>query len=1035
MPDAERKIATILFADLVGSTAAASGQDPERTRVTLERFYEAMAAEIERAGGTVEKFAGDAVMAVFGVPTAHEDDAERALHAALAMQRRLGELFGEELALRVGVNTGDVVVGAAREASSFVSGDAVNVAARLEQGAGAGEILVGERTASVVRGAFEFDEATTVEARGKADGIPARRLVRALSLMRTRGVGGLASSFVGRDRELERLLEAYRSAVGERRPRLVTILGDAGVGKTRLVRELWERLGAESPEPLRRTGRCLSYGEATTYWPLAEVLREHFGINENDPPETMLARLAGRELLGLALGLDVVGGLHPLAVRDRFQDAWVDFLTEIAAERPVVLLVEDIHWADDPLLDVLEELISDVRGPLLLIATARPELRDRRPKPGSPSAELIELEPLSAEDSLRMLAELMAGGLPPELGHVVVERAEGNPFFVEELLGMLIDRSLLARVDGRWALEELPDDFSVPDSVQAVLAARIDLLAPAEKEALQAAAVIGRVFWAGPVYELVEGRPDLRLLEERDLIRRRPGSTLAGDREYAIKHALTREVAYATLPKAKRARLHAAFADWIERTGQGRDEHAPMLAHHLAEAVRPEDADLAWSAHPEERERLREAALAWLQRAADLAAGRYEIDEALALLHRALELESSEEARSGLWRSIGRTYALKFDGENFWTAMQNAFKGCRDRMIQGELYAELAFETAIRSGMWKRMPDPKLVQEWIAKAVELTEPESRARVKALIASARWNPVDGAAAAIEASALAEGLGDPELRSSAFDVRGITAFVSGEYDLGRAWEERRFELIDEISDPDHQAEIYASPISGCIWTGRFREARRLAGKHDEIASRLTPHHRMHAVAIPLEIEELAGRWDAIRALEQRAEGAVADNVATPCVRNPRSLLVCAIANVHGGDLDRAREQEERAQGMWMEGYGSTLNAPLLRLRLARGELDEIEELIEAPELRGWHRGWFIFSALTAQLDAFAALGDGPRAEQAAEPHLRRGTYLEPFALRALGSVREDKRLLEQAVAAFEGLGLDWHAAETKKLVLQA
>src|SRR5947199_2966095 len=368
----QRKVATVLFADLVGSTELADASDPERTRAVLDRFYNAMAAEIDRAGGTVEKFIGDAVMAAFGAPAAQEDHTERALHAALAMQRRLAESFAGELALRIGVNTGEVVVGPPRERSSFVSGDAVNVGARLEQAAAPGEILVGERTVAAVRGAFEFGERITVEAKGKAGGIPCRRLLRALSLMRPRGVGGMRRAFVGRDGELAHLQDAYRAVVSTREPRLVTILGDAGVGKTRLVRELWEWLGAQTPEPLRRTGRCLSYGQGITYWPLAEVLREQFEILESDSPEVIAQRLGRRPFLGLTLGLPVAEDLHPLVVRERLHDAWLELFDGLVAERPSVVLIEDVHWAEDDLCDLLETLVSQVHGPLLLLRAPRP---------------------------------------------------------------------------------------------------------------------------------------------------------------------------------------------------------------------------------------------------------------------------------------------------------------------------------------------------------------------------------------------------------------------------------------------------------------------------------------------------------------------------------------------------------------------------------------------------------------------------------------------------------------------------------------
>ena len=281
-PSEERKVATVLFADLVGSTKLASSQDAERTRSLLNRFYDAMATEIADAGGTVEKFAGDAVMAAFGAPAAQEDHAERALHAALSMKKRLEELFGGVLSLRIGVNTGEVVAGQARVGSSFVTGDAVNMAARLEQGARPGEILVGERTATAVSGAFEFAEPATIPAKGKPEGVACRRLVRALTPMSPQSVGGLQRAFVGRDRELEALQRTYIRVVEEGRPRLVTVIGDPGIGKTTLLREFWEWLRSRSPEPALRTGRCLSYGRGTTYLPVGDIVREHLGLAEND---------------------------------------------------------------------------------------------------------------------------------------------------------------------------------------------------------------------------------------------------------------------------------------------------------------------------------------------------------------------------------------------------------------------------------------------------------------------------------------------------------------------------------------------------------------------------------------------------------------------------------------------------------------------------------------------------------------------------------------------------------------------------------
>jgi class 3 adenylate cyclase len=1028
-PSEERKLATVVFADLVGSTELGAAQDPERTRALLDRFYDAMAAEVEGAGGTVEKFVGDAIMAAFGAPAAHEDHAERALHAALSMQRRLEELFGETLALRIGVNTGEVIVGRAREGSSFVTGDAVNVAARLEQAAGPGEILAGERTVAIARGAFEFAEPASVEAKGKPGGVTCRRVLRALSLMRPRGVSGLRRTFVGRDDELADLRAAYQGVVDRRRPHVVTITGEAGVGKTRLVREFWEQLASEAPEALRRTGRCLPYGQGITYWPLGEILKEHFGILESDPPESLLLRLSEREILALTLGLDVTGDLHPLAARDRLHAGWVEFIEELIADRPAVVLVEDLHWAEVALLDVLDRLLRDVRGPMLLIATARPELFDLHPAWGSArrDASTVELESLAAEAASRMLRELLASDLPGHVSDVVVRQAEGNPFFVEELLESLIDQGVLTPANGGWAVSELPADFAVPDSVQAVLAARIDLLPPAEKAALQAASVIGRVFWTGPVYELVpELQPDFRVLEDRDFIRRRAGSTISGETEYAFKHQLTREVAYAGLPKGRRARLHAEFAAWLERFGGGRDEHAALLARHYAEAVRPADADLAWAGAEEQLERVQTTAIGWLRRAAELAVARYDIDEALDLLHDAVELAPSE-IQVEVWREIAQANALKYDGQAFWQAMETAIGLASDRRGRAELYSLLAYETTVRLGMWRTRPEREVVKGWVDEALELTEDETPARVRALIGLAAWSSGRGMEAAREAVALAERIESKDLLVTAHLQLLEAALASGANGEALREAQSLLALFDATPDPDDREGIHWGATLANLACGRIEQARAHARLLAETVRELTPHHRIHAVGMGLMVEELAGRWGAVRSSTAHTEQAVTENLATPCVLNARSMLVCALASAHGGDEDEAQRLERCSDSLEMEGYGLTIDAPRIRLALLRGDLETAERLSEEGEA-------MYFAELAAQatrLDAFAALGKCERVEEEARPLLRPNTYLEPFALRALGIARHDQELLARALARFEALGLDWHARETRAL----
>ncbi len=1022
-PAPERKLATVLFVDLVGSTELGE-QDPERFRALLERYQDAATAEIEAAGGTVGTFAGDAVLATFGAPAALEDHAERALHAALAVRSRCEELFGGAIALRLGVNTGEVVVGRAREGSSFVTGDAVNVAARLEQAAEPGEILVGERAASAAQGVFEFGEPAT---KGKADGVAGRRLVRALAATRPRGVAGLRSSFVGRQRELELLQATYRRVVEGREPHLVTIVGDAGVGKTSLVGALWERFERESPEPVRHAGRCLPYGRGVTYWPLGEVLKSHLAILESDPEELVRTRLGEREILAVTLGLEPPSDLHPLVARERLHTGWVEFLEELVAERPAAVLVEDIHWAEQPLLDLLDRLRREVAGPLLLVATARPELLDRRPDWGAGGRNTTQLwlEPLSPPDAKQMLEELLEAELPAGLRRLVLERAEGNPFYLEELLATFIDRGLLERSNGGWVARDPPPDFAIPDSLQSVLAARIDLLDATAKAALQAAAVVGRVFWASPVAELLGGAEiDWLALEERDFVCRRPGSTLAGEREFAFKHTLTREVAYSSLPKARRGRLHAAFAAWLERLGEGRDEHAPLLAHHYAEAVRPEDVDLAWPGEEDEVERLRAKALFWLRRAAELAGARYALDEQIGLLRRAVELEPGN---AELWRAIARAHARKYDQGGFRTAMLSAVE-LSSGAEAAELYGELAFWDAFR---WAHAEDRELIEGWIERALELATPASPARARALVARSYCHPEEAEAAAREACAIAESLPDVELRSYAYHASADAALAEGRYDEAREWAERRLELLDRISDPDHVADVYWSAIPGYLGRGRFAEARRLAELHDEVTSGLSPHHRLHGVAFLLEIEELAGNWETIRELTERAEQAV--EASTPCVHRPRSLVVCALGAACLGEEEEARRLESLADELDAEEYGRVVDARL-RLALVRGDLERAERLLAESErpAKTLIRSTKLAPA-AARLDALSALRRREALEEEAPPLVQAETYLEPFALRALGVLREDPILLEQAAERFDAMALAWYAAQPREMLV--
>ena len=1024
----ERKLATVLFADLVGSTALSGGQDPERVRAVLDRFYDAMTAEVDRAGGTVEKFVGDAVMAAFGAPVAHEDDAERALHVALGMQRRLGELFGDAMSLRIGVNTGDVVVGQPREGSSFVTGDAVNVCARLEQAAAPGEILVGERTVAAARGAFEFGDPATVQAKGKPAGVACRKLVRALSLTRPRGLGGPLPVFVGRDGELAQLQQAYRGVLESGRPLLVRVVGDAGVGKTRLVREFWRWLGEQPHRPLLRSGRCLSYGHGITYWPLGEVLKEHFGILESDPPEVAAERVAGREGLAFTLGLAPPQGVHPLAVRDRLRTSWVGFLQELTSDRPAAILVEDLHWAGDELCELLWLLAEQVDGPLLLVVTARPELLDQRPdrtRPGAPGSTLLRIEGLPAAEAEQLAVALLGADCPAPIRDLVAERAEGNPFFAEELIATLADWGVLARRGDGWSFSELPPGFFVPDTVQAVLAGRIDLLPREGKAALQTAAVIGRVFWSGPVCELVEeADPEFGLLQDRDFVLPHVRSVIEGQREWLIKHALTREVAYQSLLKARRAPLHAGFAQWLERNGAGEAEHASLLAYHYAAAVAPEDLDLAWSGREEEAAGLRAKAVLWSRRAAELAIGRYEIDEGIALLHRAFSFESDPAEQAGIWQHIGQACALKYDGEGFFQAMQKALE------IGGpsaDIYADLALQTVTRAGMWVQQPDFALIDGWAQQALELAEEGSLTQGHALAALAMGN--DDESATRSALAIAQRLGDAELNCAMAHNLAYLALAAGDFDRACALMDEVMGRLPGLPNPDVCSTALLTAFFLYLRSGRLDQAAAASAQAIETAAGLTPHHRLHGAGWQMILASVTGRWDEARANAAGAERVVDANLAagTPCVQNVAILLNCAAAHAHAGEEDEARRLEAKADGLGMSGgrwYQGWFEPPRIRLALARKDTGRLAEFTAA----GFDWEW---EPAATFLDALAALGDRERIEAEAPKWLREGTFADPFALRALGVARGDHALLEQARSRFESMGLSWHADQTRQL----
>jgi class 3 adenylate cyclase/tetratricopeptide (TPR) repeat protein len=695
----ERKLATVLFVDLVDSMQLVAASDPEVVRRRVNRFFETVSHCVELHGGLVEKFAGDAVLAAFGVPQAHEDDALRAARAALAMRKAVDELG---LDFRIGIEAGEVVV--EDSDSTFVTGEAVNLAARLQQAARPGEILVGPTAYRLAAATLVAEHAGPLELKGVDGNLRAWRVTDVMD-----GPGrplGPRAPLVGRETELELLENTFARAVRDSRAHLFTIYGEPGVGKSRLAREFVD--GVERASTL--IGRALPYGEGVTYWPLAEMVKAAAGISDDDPLEEAFEKLreccaeeAVADVLGLASGL-----LTTLESERSAQEiAWAarELMESIADVQPLVLLFEDIHWAEEPLLEVIEHLADRVRAPVLILCLSRPELLDTRPGWGGGRlrSTALELEPLSDEESALLVEKLLAqlagsvGEAPPALPAEAIERAEGNPLFVEETIRMLVESSEDGAAD------------RVPDTLQALIAARIDHLPSTGKALLQRASVVGRVFWKGALEHL---SPDIEeidaLLDDllaREFVLRETRSSISGEPAYRFKHLLIREVAYNGLAKLARAQHHARFAEWLaERTGE---ELVEIRAYHLDQAV--EFLTELEGAPPAA---LAEDAAGALVKAAKRAIARESYANARTLGLRALELRPTLGARYVAARAAWRLQD--------WGAVKVEMAKVRDQARdEGDRVLEALALTALAEASVKRDGDALGARAMVHEALEI----------------------------------------------------------------------------------------------------------------------------------------------------------------------------------------------------------------------------------------------------------------------------------------------------------------------------
>src|SRR5437868_5856160 len=804
----ERKIITVLFADLVGSTATGSGSDPEEFGAAIRPQLARIREALERHGGTIEKYIGDAVVAVFGAPVIREDDPERAVRAALAIRDALGD------AVRVALNTGEAVVAVgarAERGDEIVLGDVVNTAYRIEEATPNGRVLVGEATYRATSAAIEYGEPRLIEAKGKPQPVPVWEALHARSTVRAPQERPPLASLGGREDELALLRNTLSRAKRHQAVQLVTIIGGPGIGKSRLVWEFERALEDSTDVCSWRRGRCLPYGEGVAYWGLGEIVKAEAGIGEADDPATVAARLRASVRAHLPdtgeaawveahprplLGLESAGAGES---RDESFSAWRRYLEALSERAPLVLLFEDLHWGDEGLLDFIEHVADWSRdAALLLLCTARPELKERRSTWGGyANALTMTLPPLTRDETTELLSLLLSeSAVPEQLRDTLLAHADGNPLYAEEFVRMLADRGLIVREPEGWTLRE--NELPLPDSVQGIIASRLDALAPEEKALVQAAAVVGRTFWPGALADVISTEREevvriLQGLDRRELFRPQRASAVDGEPELAFRHALVREIAYGQIPRARRAQMHLLAARWVDSLARP-DDHAETAARHYLAALeyaRTVDGDVASFAEPA-RTALTRAGQHALALNAYAASARF--------FGGALELSPDDDERPELLFCYGKALSRSS------TPNEDVLAQARDSMLLAG-NAERAAECDVILGelLWRRGRREQALaalDEAVAMVAERPPSYSKAYALTTLAGFRIRadePEPALEAARAAMAIAEELGLDDLRADALNRIGVARATTGDRG-GLADLERSIEIAEEANSPE-------------------------------------------------------------------------------------------------------------------------------------------------------------------------------------------------------------------------------------------
>ena len=1017
-----RKVVTVVFCDVTGSTALGEQLDPESLRRVMARYFDEMRAVVQRHGGTVEKFIGDAVMAVFGVPLLHEDDALRAVRAADEMRERL-EVLNEELErdwgvriqMRTGVNTGEVVAGDSSSGQRFATGDAVNVAKRFEEAAHSGEILLGEPTYRLVRDAVHAEETEPLELKGKTEPARAYRLV-SIEPDAPGRARRLDSPMVGREREQMLLHQAHERAVGDRACHLFTVLGAAGVGKSRLVSEFLDQLG-DSATVLR--GRCLPYGEGITFWPVLEIVRRLYG---EDPVPGIVDALAGdedarliAERIAAAVGLAESAGAPEeifWAVRRLFEAH--------ARERPLVVVFDDIQWGEMSFLNLIEHVADLSRdAPFLLLCMARPELLDVHPgwSGGKFNATSVLLEPLNDEEAGEFLDNLLGQAeLTENVRARVAKAAEGNPLFVEEMIGMLIDDGLLERQNGRWVAGGDLTGVSVPPTIQALLAARLDNLEINERNVIERAAVEGKLFHRGAVAELspAEVRREvgthLLALVRKELVR--PDHTVfAGEDAFRFRHQLMRDAAYDSMPKELRAELHERFAEWLEQIAGARaTEYEEILGYHLEQAYRyrtelaPED---------EAARNVAEQAASRLAAAGRRAVLRGDKPAGTNLLSRAAELLPKVDARRAeLLLELGSRAALIELGE----------------LERAEEVLLEAVETARACG---------------DRVLELRATLEHHLLRNLVDETAFEALKKAAA--QAVVELEQLDDDAALAHGWSTIGQVHLVEMQWGAMAEASERALEHARRAGDRALEVESLAWLLRNCWFGPRpVDDGIRLC---TEVLEQATGESYLESVAIQVlgVLHAMRGEFEPARELLDRAR-AIQLDLGMRLAYGAGTAMMGGAVEILAGDPvaaeKRMREGYEILLSIGEKGYLSTLVGYMAEAIYQQGRFDEAERTareareLSAPEDVESQRLW---RGVIAKV--LARRGEFVEAERLAREALelvdrsdgfaRADTRLDLVEVLTIAGQDGIADILDEAIAVYEAKGMTAGVARARAL----